>query len=173
MRPVVRRKPCGQAVERRGQLPQPCCVFCRGRFCDCFVERRSLDPVAQHDVDPNPAPGRIVEVQLLGQQPLAVNFRQVARRVHVAAQRADASFVADTEDDGAVAYGVTHAAPAVTAYLHAAQGFCQSVGVGQCREVLSQRKHGLLVADRVAGDRDGDAGGQDTAAKAKPRAGFA
>lgn len=173
MRPVVRRKPCGHAVERRGQLPQPCCVFCRGRFCDCFVERRSLDPVAQHDVDPNPAPGRIVEVQLLGQQPLAVNFRQVARRVHVAAQRADASFVADTEDDGAVAYGVTHAAPAVTAYLHAAQGFCQSVGVGQCREVLSQRKHGLLVADGVAGDRDGDAGGQDTAAKAKPRAGFA
>ena len=140
--PVVRRKPCGQAVERRGQLPQPCCVFCRGRLC---VERRAFDPVAQYDVDPNPAPGRVVEVQLLRQQPFAVNLRQVARRMHVAPQRADMPFVADTEDDGAVAYGVAHAAPAVTAYLHAAQGFRQSVGVGQCREVLSQREHGLLV----------------------------
>ena len=143
--PVVRRKPCGQAVERRGQLPQPCCVFCRGRLCDGFVERRAFDPVAQYDVDPNPAPGRVVEVQLLRQQPFAVNLRQVARRMHVAPQRADMPFVADTEDDGAVAYGVAHAAPAVTAYLHAAQGFRQSVGVGQCREVLSQREHGLLV----------------------------
>ena len=174
------RPPCAQSSDvslaaRRSNAaascPEPCCVFCRGRLCDGFVERRAFDPVAQYDVDPNPAPGRVVEVQLLRRRPFAVNLRQVARRMHVAPQRADMPFVADTEDDGAVAYGVAHAAPAVTAYLHAAQGFRQSVGVGQCREVLSQREHGLLVV-LLPGSGTEDSGLQGGAAKAEPPPGL-
>lgn len=110
---------------------------------DRFVKRHAFDPVAQHHIHPDAACGRGVDEKLLRQQLLAVDFRQMARMVHVTAQRADAAFAADAEYDGAVACRVAYAPLSVAAHLDLAQRPGEAVRIGQRGQVLAQCEHGF------------------------------
>ena len=143
VRPVVRRERRGHAVECGGKSPQPRRVARLGGCGDRFVKRHAFDPVAQHHIHPDAACGRGVDEKLLRQQLLAVDFRQMARMVHVTAQRADAAFAADAEYDGAVACRVTYAPLSVAAHLDLAQRPGEAVRIGQRGQVLAQCEHGF------------------------------
>ena len=73
----------------------------------------------------------------------AVDFRQMARMVHVTAQRADAAFASDAEYDGAVACRVAYAPLSVAAHLDLAQRPGEAVRIGQRGQVLAQCEHGF------------------------------
>ncbi len=110
--------------------------------CDAVVERVALDPLVQHHVRPLSVRGVAVDVEFVPEEPFAIDFGQVARRVGVAAQGAGASPVAYAEDHGAVARREARLSVGIAAQVDPAQRARESCGVAYREEVLSEGYHG-------------------------------